>query len=57
MQGLMMDEPLLVSSLLEHAALNHADTEIVSRTCEGTIHRYTYREANRRAKVGSARRR
>jgi len=50
MQGLMMDEPLLVSSLLEHAALNHGDTEIVSRTCEGTIHRYTYRDAHARAR-------
>jgi fatty-acyl-CoA synthase len=50
MHGLMMDEPLLVSSLLEHADLNHGDTEIVSRTCEGTIHRYDYRQAHRRAK-------
>ncbi|HZZ93681.1 MAG TPA: 3-(methylthio)propionyl-CoA ligase [Usitatibacter sp.] len=50
MHGLMMDEPLLVSSLLEHADRNHADTEIVSRTCEGAIHRYTYREAHRRSK-------
>jgi len=50
MQGLMMDEPLLISSLIEHADRNHGDTEVVSRACEGGIHRYTYREAHRRAK-------
>jgi fatty-acyl-CoA synthase len=31
----MMDQPLLISSLLDHAARYHADTEIVSRTVEG----------------------
>jgi 3-(methylthio)propionyl---CoA ligase len=46
----MQAHPLLISSLIEHAATQHADTEIVSRTVEGSIHRYTYRDANRRAK-------
>ena len=32
MQGLMMDAPLLVSSVLEHAARVHGTTEIVART-------------------------
>ena len=50
MLGLMQDRPLLISQLIEHAALNHGDTEIVSRTVEGPIHRYTYRDANTRAK-------
>lgn len=50
MQGLMMDRPLLVSGLIEHAGRYHADAEIVSRTVEGPIHRYTYAEAERRAK-------
>jgi acyl-CoA synthetase (AMP-forming)/AMP-acid ligase II len=50
MLGLMQDRPLLISQLIEHAALNHGDTEIVSRTVEGPIHRYTYRDANKRAK-------
>ena len=50
MRGLMMDAPLLVSSLLEHADRNHGDTEIVSRTVEGPVHRYTYREAHRRSR-------
>ena len=35
LRGLMMDQPLLISSLLDHAARYHADTEIVSRTVEG----------------------
>jgi fatty-acyl-CoA synthase len=44
MLGLMQDRPLLISSLIEFAALNHADGEIVSRTVEGPIHRYTYKD-------------
>ena len=35
MRGQMMDMPLLVSSLIEHADRNHGDVEIVSRTVEG----------------------
>ena len=37
MRGLIMDVPLLISSLIEHAARNHGDTEIVSRSVEGPI--------------------
>ncbi|HEX2565650.1 MAG TPA: 3-(methylthio)propionyl-CoA ligase [Burkholderiales bacterium] len=50
MQGLMMDVPLLLSMLLEHADRHHGDTEIVSKTVEGTVHRYTYRAAHARAR-------
>ncbi|GLZ87022.1 long-chain-fatty-acid--CoA ligase [Metapseudomonas resinovorans] len=50
MQGQMMTLPLIVSSLLEHAERYHGDTEIVSRTVEGTLHRYTYAEAHLRAR-------
>ena len=50
MRGLMMDTPLLISSLLDYAATYHADTEIVSRTIEGPIHRYTYADAHARSK-------
>ncbi len=50
MQQSMMQRPLLISSLIEFAAANHGDTEIVSRRVEGDIHRYNYRDANRRAK-------
>ncbi len=50
MRGLMMDRPLLISGLIEYAGEYHGDTELVSRTVEGPIHRYTYAEANRRSK-------
>ncbi|MDX2219297.1 MAG: 3-(methylthio)propionyl-CoA ligase [Burkholderiales bacterium] len=50
MQGLMMQMPLMISALLTHAEKNHADTEIVSRTVEGDIHRYTYRDLGRRSR-------
>jgi fatty-acyl-CoA synthase len=51
MLGLMMDKPLLISDLIQHADRHHGDTEIVTKTVEdGSIHRYTYREAHRRAK-------
>ncbi len=49
MRGLMMDTPLLVSSLIRHAAAVYGDQEIVSRTVEGPIHRYGYAEAHRRS--------
>ncbi|MBE7637920.1 long-chain-fatty-acid--CoA ligase [Sneathiella sp. P13V-1] len=50
MLGLVQDRPLLISSLIEYAALNHGDVEIVSRSVEGPIHRTNYREVNLRAK-------
>ncbi len=40
----------LISTLIEYASKNHSDTEIVSRTVEGGLHRYTYRDACRRSK-------
>jgi 3-(methylthio)propionyl---CoA ligase len=48
MKGLMMDTPLLITSLIRFAAEYHGDTEIVSRTLEGPLHRYTYSDAYRR---------
>ncbi len=44
MNGLMMQQPLLISSLLIHAEHHHGDQEVVSRRVEGDIHRTTYRE-------------
>jgi acyl-CoA synthetase (AMP-forming)/AMP-acid ligase II len=49
-KGLMQNQPLLLSSLLQHADRFHDGTEIVSRTTEGPVHRYTYRDAARRAR-------
>ncbi len=50
MRGLMMDRPLTIGSLIQYAAEYHGDTEIVSRTTEGAVHRYNYAEAEGRAK-------
>ena len=50
LQGLMMQMPLLISSLIEHADRHHGDTEIVSRRVEGDVHRTTYRGLHRRAR-------
>lgn len=46
----MMDQPLLISSLISHAAKWHGDTEIVTRTVEGPIHRYDWRHAEIRSR-------
>ena len=48
MHGLMMDRPLLISSFLEYASSIYGEQEIVSRTVEGGIHRYTYAQADNR---------
>src|ERR1700760_3056816 len=50
LQGQMMDVPLTVSALLRHAARFYGPVEIVSRRIEGDLHRYTYRDCERRAK-------
>jgi fatty-acyl-CoA synthase len=43
MLGLMQDRPLMISSLIEHAATFHPNTEIVSRLPEGTMRRTNWR--------------
>jgi fatty-acyl-CoA synthase len=50
MHGLMMNRPLMISALLQHAGRNHSDTEIVSRLPVGGTHRYTYNDAHRRSR-------
>ena len=50
MKGLMMNRQLLISSLIEHGAKVYHDREIVSRTVEGPIHRYTYADLGQRSK-------
>jgi fatty-acyl-CoA synthase len=46
----MQDQPLLISTLIEHAARHHRDTQIVSRRVEGDLHRYSYADAAARAR-------
>ncbi|NWG93131.1 MAG: long-chain fatty acid--CoA ligase, partial [Parvularculaceae bacterium] len=51
----MMDRPLLTTEILKHAARNFRKTEIVTRTVEGPIHRYTIADAYKRiAKLANA---
>ena len=50
MLGLMQNQPLLISGLITFAARYHGDTEVVSRTIEGPIHRYTYKDAELRSR-------
>jgi fatty-acyl-CoA synthase len=48
LRGMMMDRPLLVSSVIDYAADIYPDVEIVSNTVEGGIHRYSYRASRER---------
>jgi acyl-CoA synthetase (AMP-forming)/AMP-acid ligase II len=48
--GLIMERPLLISSIMEHAALQNGDTEIVSRETHGPVFRYTYADCAARAR-------
>ena len=50
MLGLMQDQPLLISTLIEFAEKHHAESEVVSRRVEGDIHRSNYRQISGRAK-------
>jgi fatty-acyl-CoA synthase len=50
MFGLMQNYPLMISSLLTHAARHHGSGEVVSRTHEGSIHHTTWGETERRAR-------
>lgn len=50
LMGQMMGEPLLISSIIKHAARHYGTTEIVSRRTEGDLHRYTYRDCELRAR-------
>ncbi len=50
MLGLMQSQPLLVSSIITHAARHHPSSEVVSRTVDGGIHRTTYAGVERRAR-------
>jgi len=48
LRGMMMDRPLLVSSVIDYAADIYPDVEIVSQTIEGGLHRYGYRASRER---------
>src|SRR3954470_7954277 len=50
MNGSMMQQPLLISSLLVHAERHHGDQQVVSRRVEGDLHRCTYGELAARSR-------
>jgi fatty-acyl-CoA synthase len=49
MLGLMQDWPLLCHRVLDHAALNHGERPVISRSIEGPMHRTTYAAVRTRA--------
>src|SRR5690606_36768711 len=51
MRGLMMDTPLLISAIARHAETFFGDREIVSVTQDVPLHRYSYADCMRRARL------
>ncbi len=49
MLGLMQNWPLLQHKIIDHAALQFGDQEVVTRSVEGPIHRTNYRQVRERA--------
>ena len=49
MFGLMQQQSLQISSLIDFAARHHGDGEVVSRRVEGDIHRYTWADVAKRS--------
>jgi len=50
MLGLMQNQPLLISGLIDFADKHHGDAEVVSRRVEGDIHLYTWSDVARRSR-------
>ncbi len=50
MFGLMQEQPLMISSIIRHAARHHGSVEVVSKTVEGSIHRCNYADIERRSR-------
>src|ERR1043166_1935721 len=49
MLGLMQDWPLLCHRIIDHAAIQHGNRPVVTRSVEGPIHTTNYIEVRRRA--------
>ena len=49
MLGLMQDWPLICHRIIDHAALNHGERPIVTRSVEGGMHTTSYAEVRARA--------
>src|SRR6202162_538093 len=48
--GLMMERPLLISGIIEHAAAQFGDTQVFARETHGPVFRYTFAECAARAR-------
>jgi fatty-acyl-CoA synthase len=46
----MQRQPLLISSIIRHAARHHGRTEVISKQADGSIHRTDYATVERRAR-------
>ena len=49
MLGLMQDWPLLCHRIIDHAALNHPERPVITRSIEGPIHRTNFAEVRARS--------
>ncbi len=49
MLGLMQDWPLLCHRVIDHAAINHGERQVITRSVEGPFHTTTYAEIRARA--------
>jgi 3-(methylthio)propionyl---CoA ligase len=49
MLGLMQDWPLLCHRIIDHAALDHAERRVITRSVEGPLHTTTYSQLRTRA--------
>src|SRR3712207_5246110 len=50
MLGLMQDWSLLIHRVIDHAATQHPNRAVISRSVEGPMHRTNYAEIRRRAR-------
>ena len=50
MLGLMQDWPLLCHRVIDHAAINHGERQVITRSVEGPFHTTTYAEVRARAR-------
>ena len=51
LMGRMMDEPLMISSIIRFAARHHGATEVVSQAPDFSLHRSNYAEIERRSRT------
>ncbi len=47
--GLMQDWPLLIHRIIDHAAIQHANREVITRSIEGPFHTTTYADMRARS--------